>query len=361
VDRYLLALYGRYLAIGVGVAIALVCVVDLVRTLDRTVAMRPPIAETVEAFLYRVPGFLFQALPVIVLLSTVFLFLGLERHRELDAFKAAGLSIHRISAPVLAAALLISLCGLVVQESLLPTVNRWAREMDEALRGRAVREQAVTQTDEWYRIGERQFLRVDAEPAAREATASAVAGAVAGSRVVLVEVDEAFRLRARMDARQARPTWGGWELAGAVRHDAASGGRVVLASTMLPVSQRLEVGTRRPAEMSFWEMRGHLAARRAQGRAVGAQVVELYAKLSFAFVHPIMVLVAIPLAIGTTARSSRMFGMGVGIGIAIGYWIVHAMALSSGKADLLPPMLAAWTANLVSLGFGSVRYLRLPT
>jgi lipopolysaccharide export system permease protein len=47
--------------------------------------------------------------------------------------------------------------------------------------------------------------------------------------------------------------------------------------------------------------------------------------------------------------------------ITVGYWVVHSMALAFAKADLLPPLMAAWTANIVFLGVGTALFLRAPT
>ena len=45
------------------------------------------------------PAELYKGLPLIVLIATVFLFLSLTRQRELDALKAAGVSLYRVSLP----------------------------------------------------------------------------------------------------------------------------------------------------------------------------------------------------------------------------------------------------------------------
>jgi lipopolysaccharide export LptBFGC system permease protein LptF len=46
--------------------------------------------------------------------------------------------------------------------------------------------------------------------------------------------------------------------------------------------------------------------------------------------------------------------IGAGIVIGFSYWLVYAFAMSLGRAGTLPPLLAAWTANIV---FGIASYL----
>jgi lipopolysaccharide export system permease protein len=49
------------------------------------------------------------------------------------------------------------------------------------------------------------------------------------------------------------------------------------------------------------------------------------------------------------------------IAIMAGYLVVHYVALAFARADLLPPLLAAWTANVIFLGLGASLLLRART
>jgi lipopolysaccharide export LptBFGC system permease protein LptF len=41
--------------------------------------------------------------------------------------------------------------------------------------------------------------------------------------------------------------------------------------------------------------------------------------------------------------------------------VVHYIGLAFARADLLPPMLAAWAANIIFLGVGASLFLRART
>src|SRR3984893_5371787 len=111
--------------------------------------------------------------------------------------------------------------------------------------------------------------------------------------------------------------------------------------------------------------RGHPAHRLAHpdGRPVveTRYLVQLYSKLSFPLVHVIMALVAIPFALVSPRSGGRAMGIGLAIVIAIGYWVVHSIALAFAQADLLPAALAAWTANIVFAGIGTALFLSART
>ena len=72
-------------------------------------------------------------------------------------------------------------------------------------------------------------------------------------------------------------------------------------------------------------------------------------------------LVAIPFALSSPRSGGRAVGIGVALVIAVGFWMVNAVAVAFGRADLLPPVLAAWTANIVFAGTGTVLLLKART
>ena len=112
--------------------------------------------------------------------------------------------------------------------------------------------------------------------------------------------------------------------------------------------------------MSYWELRDYVTPAGGD-RLPGEEVlVELYSKLSFPLVNLIMVLVAIPFSL-QAPRGGRLFGVGLAIAIMAGYLVVHYVALAFARADLLPPLLAAWTANIIFLGLGTSLFLRART
>jgi lipopolysaccharide export system permease protein len=116
-----------------------------------------------------------------------------------------------------------------------------------------------------------------------------------------------------------------------------------------------------PDTMSFLELRAYVTKLRAGGHRVIRYLVQLYSKVSFPLVHVIMALVAIPFALVSPRSGGRAMGIGVAIVIAVGYWIVHSVALAFAQADLLPAALAAWTANIIFAGIGTALFLSART
>ncbi len=76
------------------------------------------------------------------------------------------------------------------------------------------------------------------------------------------------------------------------------------------------------------------------------QAVELQRKIAFPFVTFVMTLLAVPFGV-TTGRRGALYGIGLGIVIALSYWLVMSVFIAIGKTGLLPASLAAWTPNII--------------
>ncbi len=356
-DRYLLREYLVFMGIGLAVAAVLFIVIDLLQTLDRYIRIKPPLIHVLEHFVYRVPAALHDGLPVVMLVATIFLFLALTRYHELTAMKAAGMSLYRVAAPVLLLSTGVAVLSGLFQELLLPTLNELGDEVDRVkIRGQLPRH-LQSRERLWLRTADSRFYRVELlHPGSSDMYG-----------VTVLEVDQAtFRLQSRLDARRAHWTPEGWELTdGAFREFGAHGEVQTIPFVMTAIDLREEMDDftkiHKPiAAMSYFELRDYVARLEATGYQVKKYTVELYSKLSFPWVNLIMVLVAIPFSL-QSPRGGRLFGVALAIAIMAGYLVVHYVALAFARADLLPPLLAAWTANIIFLGLGTSLLLRART
>ncbi len=356
IDRYLVREYVAFMGIGLAVAAALFVVIDLVKTLDKYLRVKPPLIYILEHFAYRLPAALHDGLPIVMLVATIFLFLTLSRYHELTALKAAGVSLYRVSAPVLGVGLLVAIGAGLFQELALPALNERGDEVDRVkIRGQAPRHLQSRQRL-WVRSADTRFYRVELlNPATSDLYG-----------VTILELDREFRLTGRLDARRAHWTAGGWELSeGAYREVSADGkvDKVDFGWTALDLKEEMDDFLRIQKSvntMSFRELRDYIAQLEAAGFQIRKYLVELYSKLSFPLVNLVMVLVAIPFAL-QSPRGGRLFGIGLAIIIMAGYLVVHYVALAFARADLLPPLIAAWTANVIFMGIGVSLLLRART
>ena len=76
-------------------------------------------------------------------------------------------------------------------------------------------------------------------------------------------------------------------------------------------------------------------------------MADLYAKISFPFINLVLVLVVLPFALLPARSGSMAPSCLAGLTIGFAYFAVHSFSLALGRAELWPPLLAAWMANLV--------------
>ena len=356
IDRYLLRQYLGFMGIALVVAAALFFVIDLLQTLDRYLRAKPPLLYIAEHFLYRTPVAVHEALPIVMLVATIFMFLTLTRYHELTALKAAGISLYRVSAPILLLGVAVAVGSGFFQELALPILNERGDEVDQVkIRGLRPRHLQL-RSRIWLRSGDTRFYRVE--------LLSPTTGELYG--VTVLEIDDQFRLVNRLDARRARWTPAGWEVSDGAFREVMPGGQVNTvpfkhAAIELEESFGDFTQTQKQVSaMSYLELRDYVNRLQGAGFQVHRYLVDLYSKLSSPLKNLIMVLVAIPFAL-QSPRGGRLFGVGLAIALMAAYTVVHYVALAFSRADLLPPLLAAWTANIVFLGIGASLFLRART
>ncbi len=176
-----------------------------------------------------------------------------------------------------------------------------------------------------------------------------------------------FRLRKRLDVGQAVWARDGLEFGRSVLREFGPDNTIrTMSQNGTPVRlgdslEALGVMPTQPSAMTFMELRAYVRHLRERGQAVGTQVLYLHSKLSF----PLMSLVLAVLAIACTARwrrrGGRLIGGAIAVVITVAYWVVNSGALSLGRVDLLPPIVAAWAATIVFAGIGVSLFVRTPT
>ena len=363
VDRYLSREFLTFFVYGLALATVVVIVGDLMVTLDRYIKQKPPVWYIVEHFLYRTPPFVYQGLHIVVLMSTILLFLNLSRSNELTALKAGGVSLYRVSMPIFGLAALVTLGALAFQELLLPVLNQKGTEVDETKIKRRTLPHLQKRTQIWYRGredtgGESRIYHFDLlDPANREM-----------SGVSILELDRDFGLARRLDARvmQWREMDESWELREGILRQFQRGEadriqpfRQLGAQFPERLSDFAQI-PRAPDVMNYVELSAYIRRLQDGGHKVGKYLVDLYSKMSYPFAHLIMALVGIPFAL-QSPRGGRVIGIALCLALGLGYFLVHSAAVALARTEILPPLLAAWSANFLFATLGLFLYLRART
>jgi lipopolysaccharide export system permease protein len=75
--------------------------------------------------------------------------------------------------------------------------------------------------------------------------------------------------------------------------------------------------------------------------------VDYDAKYGFALSGLVMCLLGIPFCVGRARSGGTMVNVGISLGLVFGYYLLYNSAITLGQHGTLPPLIAAWSANVV--------------
>jgi lipopolysaccharide export LptBFGC system permease protein LptF len=88
--------------------------------------------------------------------------------------------------------------------------------------------------------------------------------------------------------------------------------------------------------------------------------VQLQKKIAFPAITFVMGVLAIPFALSAGKRGA-MAGVATAIGIAVVYSVVSGLFEAMGNISQLPPVLAAWSPDVIFALVGGYLILKVPT
>ena len=303
---------------------------------------------------YSTPQFIYFVIPLAALLGVLVTFGLLARSSELTVMKACGISLYRAALPVVGMSLVGSAILFGLEQQVLAVANRRAEAIDREIRGLAPqnlnplnRRWIVGRDGSIYHYGyfDPQNL-------------------VLTNLAIYTPAPDSWRLVRIVHTPTAEfrnATWVG--RTGWVREYSTGTARYeTFRQRPLPIEPPDYFGTSIPeAElMTVPELRKHIDELSQSGVNVIPLAVELQRKIAFPFVTVVMSLLAVPFGV-TTGRRGALYGIGIGIALALSYWVVLHVFLAIGGAGLLPPFLAGWSANIIVAGAAAYLFLNTRT
>ncbi len=350
-DRYVAKQYLRLVVLSFVGLLGIFYIVTFLEIYDRLLRGDTTLDMVLRYFWYATPQWVYYVLPISALVATLVTVGLFMKTSELTVMKACGISLYRVSLPLFAFAMLWSGTLFGMSESFLADANRQANELRRLIRGGS---------PEYVDILQRRWLM--GEDGTIYNYGNFDPTAVTLDRVAAYRFAEGeWRLAERV-------------FAGTAVHDAEWQGRDVWVREFgedrspgaFETSAQLSLALAPPASfaaepkdaerMNYRELERYIAELSASGEDVIPLRVELERKLSFPFVTFILTLIAVPFAV-TMGRHGALSGVGIGIVLALSYWVLISIFAAIGSAGMVTPLLAAWAPNV--LFGGSAVYLLL--
>ncbi len=358
-DIYLLRSFFYYFFLLTAGFILLFEVFTFFELLDDIAQHRTGLFEIVNYFIYLATYLFYQLAPLAALVAVLITLGVMTKNNELVAFKAAGISLYRLSLPLLLAGMLLTAGLIVLDDTYLPYANQRQDALRNQIKGRPA--QTYYQPSRQWIFGEHakiynyEFFDPDHE--------------LFGGLNVF-ELDPAtFEIQRRIYA--ARAHWDTrqkiWILeSGWIRefdHGQVSRYAPFMATAMQELNEPpsyFNREVRQSYQMTWWELKRYISDLSQAGFDVARLSVQLQRKLSFPLIAPIIILLAIPFSILVGTRGA-VGGLALGVGIAIVYWAASALTEAMGSVGQLPPLLAGWAPDTIFGFLGLYFFLKMPT
>ena len=356
VDQYVLRSFLLYLAVLVASFVMIWFVFSFFELLNDMLA-REKMGLFVAYMYYLTPFLIYETMPLSVLVGTLVCFGILAKHNELTAFKACGISLYRLAAPILVTALMISGSLFALDYYYLPETNRRQDAIRDEIKGRPVR--TFVNPDRRWTFGKKDRIFYHSFFDSEEQV-------LATANVFDFE-SEQFRLKRQISAERARwdqqhCTWvfeNGW-----VRE--FDGNRPTSFETFearafpdLDEEPSYFLKEERQHQQMNWrELRAYISDLTQSGFDTVRLRVQLHKKLAFPLFAISMAVLAIPFSLVAGHRGA-LTGVALSIGLAITYYAINALFEQLGRASQLTPVIAAWAPSAIFGLAGMYLFLRV--
>lgn len=353
IDRYIAKLFLGFFLGGLIVFVTLFVTVDFMSNFVRSDA---PFQAIVSYYLLSLPSLVYQMMPVACLMGVVFTLGTLGKSNELVALFASGMSLARVSLPILSLVVLISSISFFLNDRVVPILNQKKNYVLFVEIQKKPGLYSTVKTDRiWYRSGNALYNIKTLQPEASTAMG-----------LTMYQFDNTWRLAQMITAQLVQLEGTTWNL---------SKGTVTVfpTETNVPMTQAFEKKKITVAEdakdiqssgrttesLSLKELGRFIKRNKESGLDTLTYEVDYHAKFGFAMAAFVMSLIGIPFSVGSARAGSAAFGAGVTIGLAFAYWAFYSSGLTLGKHGALPPIAAAWAPNVLMSGLAIFLLLRM--
>ena len=299
--------------------------------------------------LFRVPQIGERILPFCVLIGAMSCFLGLSRRLELVVSRGAGMSAWQFTAPAIVVALAVGVLATTVYNPIAAVLQEKSKRLEAEVSGNMAEGLLAVANGFWV------SQRSDVGQSIINAQSSREQGVLL-SKVSVFVFDQSNHFLERIEANTAALEPGNWRLEearvyapGAPLDERTS---YLLPTNLTPEQVRETFST--PETVPFWQLPYFIDMAERAGLAASGYRLQ-YQKL---LARPFMLAAMVLLAAAFSLRFFRMGGVQKMVlgGVASGFllYIMSKLTDDLSKAELLPPMIAAWMPAAIGAMTGFV-------
>ncbi len=317
-----------------------------------------PFMVVLDYFRFLIPYSVYQFAPLGALVAVLVTLGILSKNNEIVAFKASGLSLYRLSLPLLLAGLALAAALLILDGTYLPYANQRQDALRAIIKGRPP--QTYTRPQRWIFGYNSKVYNYDLfDPKAK----------LFGGLSVLELDPDTFQMRRRVFAARARwlDSENSWLLESGWVRDFADDTvaryapfKVITLPELIEPPSYFNREVIQAIQMSWRDLRRYIDGLHRAGFDVSSLTVQWHKKIAYPLIAPISMMLAIPFALFVGSRGA-VGGVALGVGIGIAYWAIAALTEAMGGIGQLPPLLAAWSPDLLFSFLALYFFFKMPT
>jgi lipopolysaccharide export system permease protein len=346
-SRYLVKEFAAFLAMFTGAFTVIFLMVDFVQKVDNFVESGAPAWSMAAYFAYKTPFIVVQMVPVATLLAVIVMFSIMARHNEITAMRSCGMSAVQIARPVVIGSLAVAVMVFALFEMVVPFCSTKSNGIWDLHVMRRGEPRAHGVYNVWYK-GEDSIYRIGHIDSATGRM----------SDCSFYFFNDEFTLLRRVDASGV--TWNGkrWIVESALVMSGSpekgySLERIESGPLGIPETPDDFVNEpRKPEEMNYWELKNYAGKIRSEGYDPTPYLVDMHIKPAFPFIVVVLAAMGLPVVL-KFGKTRTTLAVSTGIALCFLYLLVLGVCRSMGISGMLPPVVAAWTANGIFL-LGSV-------
>ncbi len=360
VDGYILSNFLFYFLVLLASFVAMTEVYNFFELLSFIVKNSIPLTKVFSYLFFLIPKLIYETLPISVLVAVLVTFGILTRQNEITAFKACGVSVHRLAVPVLAMSAALSAGLFAFDHYYIPEANLRQDALRAEIKGQPV--QTYLRPDRKWIFGQDPLHPRIFYYKYFEASDRSMLG------VSVYEINRvSFALTREIGAERARwdPSLGTWVFVNGWSRDVDGvierNVKRFQATTFPEVKERPDYflkEVKQDKQMNYLQLGAYITDLQQSGFDTVKLRVQYHKKFSVPVFALIMAMLSIPFGFLIGNRGA-MTGIGVSIAIAMTYWGVSQFFEQLGDVNLLPAAAAAWAPDALFGLAGSYLLLRM--
>ena len=344
VDRYVLTSFLYYFVALLAAFILIWFVFSFFELLGDMLA-RDKMGRFIPYIYYLTPFLIYETAPLAILVATLICFFILAKHRELMAFRACGISLYRLAAPIMLVSLFVSGGLFWLDQNYLPETN---------IRQDAIRDEIKGSPVQTYLRPYRQWTFGEGDRIFYHSFFDSEQNLLAGVNVY--DLDPAdFRLRRHIAAKQARwdeeqQAWifeNGWVRL--IEGDRITAFEPFDARPFPDIEEtpsHFFKEAKKYEQMNWQELSAYIRDLTQAGFDTVKFQVQLHKKLAFPLFAFVMAVLAAPFSMLAGHRGG-FTGVVMCLGLAVAYYSLSAFFEKLGGQSQLTPMIAAWSPSII--------------